>query len=94
MLGFCAKTAVYPFDTTKKRLQVVGFEKGRLEMGQTLPHKGMWACMTTTVKNEGLKGLYRGFLPGMIKAVATTSVNFWFYEYAISVLAIRHRRND
>ena len=73
-------------------VQVVGFEKGRAEMGRTIRYKGVSDCVSKILKHEGFRGLFRGLSPAAIKAIATTAVNFWFYEYAIK-LFIRYRKN-
>ena len=90
LAGLCAKTAVYPFDTTKKRLQVEGFAEARATLGKTGAYKGMMDCMKQIVASEGARGLFKGLGPGLLKAVATTSINFWLYEYAIRLIALRH----
>ena len=90
LAGLCAKTLVFPFDTIKKRLQVQGFEQGRKGMGRTEHYSGMWDCLVKIVRNEGARGLFKGLSPGLVKAVATTSINFWFYEYACQFIALRH----
>ncbi len=85
MAGLCAKIAVFPFDTTKKRMQVSGFSEGRRGMGRTLHCHGMLDCMRATVRTEGPRGLFKGLSPGLIKAVIVTSINFWLYEWCIQV---------
>jgi len=89
LAGLCAKVAVYPFDTTKKRLQVAGFEAGRRDMGRTGAYNGMVHCLSEIVRWEGLRGLFKGLSPGLIKAVATTSINFWLYELCTDALAAK-----
>jgi solute carrier family 25 thiamine pyrophosphate transporter 19 len=91
LAGLCAKAAVYPFDTTKKRLQVAGFDAGRLGMGKTGSYRGMIHCLRETVRGEGLRGLFKGLSPGLIKAVATTSINFSLYELCVDALCWSRR---
>ena len=88
LAGLCAKTIVFPFDTTKKRLQVQGFEQGlKKGMGKMDAYNGMIDCMLKIVRNEGYRGLFKGLSPALVKAVATTSINFWFYEYVCHFLS-------
>lgn len=91
LAGLCAKVAVFPFDTTKKRLQVHGFQHGRAGLGHTPQYKGMIDCIRQILKSEGIRGLFKGLTPGLVKAVSTTSINFWFYEYFLLILALRHQ---
>lgn len=91
LAGLGAKLAVYPFDTTKKRLQIQGFELGRRAFGRTDTYSGMVDCLRKTFRQEGLRGLYRGLTPGLLKAVVTTSINFWLYEYSCRLITYCHR---
>ena len=34
LAGICAKTFVYPFDVARKRLQIQGFQHGRIGFGK------------------------------------------------------------
>ena len=88
LAGLCAKTAVYPFDTTKKRMQVSGFGRGRAALGRTIDHCGMLECMRTTVRGEGARGLFKGLPVALLKAVATTSINFALYEYCVEAIKL------
>lgn len=87
LAGLGAKTLIYPLDTVKKRLQVQGFGGGRSNMGETRAYGGMRDCFRKVLAQEGVSGLYKGCVPGLLKAVATTAVNFAFYEYACRALA-------
>jgi hypothetical protein len=44
------------FDTIKVRLQTT----------DKLQFKGPWACLSQTLKNEGIKGLYKGATPPLV----------------------------
>ena len=92
LAGLCAMTLAFPFDTTKKRLQVQGFEKGRRGMGRTEVYSGMVDCVVKTVKHEGWQGLFKGLSPGLLKAGVTTSINFWLYEYVCHMIAFTNKQ--
>ncbi|XP_012271586.1 mitochondrial thiamine pyrophosphate carrier isoform X2 [Orussus abietinus] len=88
--GLVAKTAVYPFDLARKRMQIQGFEEGRVGFGKFFRCKGMVDCLVVTVKDEGIKGLFKGLVPSQLKAAATTALHFTVYEQTV-LLIQRHR---
>jgi len=89
--GLCAKTVIYPLDTVKKRLQVGGWDKGRAGMGETPRYSGMFQCIRDIRRREGVFGLFKGFFPGAVKAVSTSSLHFCFYEYVCYFIAVSYR---
>ncbi|TNN06575.1 Mitochondrial thiamine pyrophosphate carrier isoform 3 [Schistosoma japonicum] len=97
--GLLAKTIVYPLDLAKKRLEIRGFEKSRINFGElpkgytpstyknihlTQLHRSQYFasffCLTDIVKQQGVRGLYKGWIPSALKATLTTGLTFWFYE--------------
>ena len=68
-------------DTIRKRLQVQGFEEGRRNLGATQKYTGMIHCIATMYKNEnGLRGFYKGYVPGMAKAFLASGLYFSLFE--------------
>ncbi|KAF7384217.1 mitochondrial thiamine pyrophosphate carrier [Vespula maculifrons] len=84
--GLMAKTFIYPMDLARKRLQIQGFEYGRKEFGKFFKCKGLIDCLRVTIRDEGIKGLFKGLLPSQLKAALTTALHFTFYEQALLVL--------
>jgi solute carrier family 25 thiamine pyrophosphate transporter 19 len=78
--GVLAKSLTYPLDTVRKRLQIQGFELGRMGMGETHKYSGMRDCFTKIIQNEGYKGFFKGLVPGNLKAALSTVLYFQFYE--------------
>ncbi|BAM83499.1 similar to mitochondrial calcium-dependent solute carrier [Cyanidioschyzon merolae strain 10D] len=71
--GFIASTlgqmAAYPFDTCRVRMQVDEGSGGRFRQ-----------VFRTVLKEEGIRGLYRGLVPNILKAWPTVAVSFYAYE--------------
>ncbi|UJR15182.1 hypothetical protein I4U23_002143 [Adineta vaga] len=78
--GLFAKLVVYPFDITKKRLEVVTFEEARSKFGQTRVYSGMTNCFSEIIRSEGFVGLYKGITPSLIKAYLSTAITLSIYE--------------
>lgn len=55
-----AKTAVFPLDLIRKRLQVQGPTREKYVHKNIPVYKGVFNAMRAIVKNEGKRGLYRG----------------------------------
>lgn len=78
--GVAAKTLVYPFDLAKKRLQIQGFEEARKPFGKVEKFTGLLNCFSVTIKKEGMRGIYKGYVPSMWKAAASSGTIFFLYE--------------
>lgn len=84
--GFIAKTIVYPFDLARKRLQIQGFQHGRKGFGKFFQCNGLLDCLRVTVKEEGVKGLFKGLVPSQVKATTTSALHFTVYEQVLLLL--------
>lgn len=81
-----SKTAVYPLDTTRKRLQVQGPTRS-LYVHRNIPaYKGVIQTLTTIWMKEGRKGMYRGLTVSLLKAAPASAVTMWTYERSMAAL--------
>lgn len=84
--GFLAKTAVYPFDLARKRMQLQGFEHGRKNFGVFFRCRQFSDCLIVTIKHEGVRGLFKGLVPSQVKAIVTGAMHFSVYEQTLRLL--------
>lgn len=84
--GFLAKTIVYPFDLARKRLQIQGFQQGRKGFGKFFQCNGLLDCLKVTIKEEGVRGLFKGLVPSQVKAAIATALHFTAYEQVLLLL--------
>ncbi|KCV71638.1 hypothetical protein H696_01055 [Fonticula alba] len=47
----------------------------------------MWACARMTVRQEGMRGLFRGLTPTLVKAVPASAITFYVYELAFKTFS-------
>ncbi len=83
-----SKTAVFPLDTVRKRLQVQGPTRDKYVSGKRMPvyDRGILNTLTTIVQKEGTRGLYRGLTVSLIKAAPASAVTMWTYERVLGAL--------
>lgn len=83
-----SKTAVFPLDTVRKRLQVQGPTRQKYVGGHKTPvyDQGVSGTIRTIVRREGSRGLYRGLGVSLIKAAPASAVTMWTYERALNVI--------
>lgn len=75
--GFVSAALTYPTDLIRRRMQLQGM-KG----GHDLPvYRNTWHCITSTVKQEGARGLYKGMVPCFLKVVPSMAISFTTYEF-------------
>jgi solute carrier family 25 thiamine pyrophosphate transporter 19 len=92
-----SKTAVFPFDTVRKRLQVQGPTRRRYISGERIPvySRGVLGTLMMILHKEGSAGLYRGLTVGLLKAAPASAVTMWTYEQALHMLErVEERRNQ
>lgn len=81
-----SKTAVFPLDTIRKRLQVQGPTRSRYVHRNIPTYSGVAEAMREIVRCEGVKGLYRGLPVSLIKAAPASAATMWTYERAMLVM--------
>ena len=90
--GMASKFFVYPLDMAKKRLQVQGFESARLHFGATQKYSGLISCLVQVGREQGLRGLYKGLTPGLLKSAMVAGCNFSVYEQVCHLLVVMKTR--
>ncbi|KAG8277059.1 hypothetical protein J6590_050896 [Homalodisca vitripennis] len=84
--GFTAKIITYPMDLSRKRLQLQGFQRARIGFGKNFLCSSLTTCLSETVKEEKLLGLFKGLMPSLLKASIVNALIFTFYEKTHSIL--------
>ncbi|PUU73003.1 mitochondrial carrier domain-containing protein [Tuber borchii] len=77
--GMIGKIIEYPFDTVKVRLQSQPDD-------QPLRYRGPLDCFKQSLKQDGIRGLYRGISPPLVGAAAENSALFFSYNIAQNLL--------
>lgn len=79
-----SKTTIFPLDLVRKRLQVQGPTRHLYAHGPTLPEYreglGIGGTVRMILREEGVRGLYRGLGISLVKAAPTSAVTMWVYE--------------
>lgn len=83
--GFFSKMAVYPFDLVRKRLQMEG--SYRAESNNTMRHSWL-SCLMSIVKQEGIRSLYKGLAPSLLKVAPANAVTFMIFEETKDLLIV------
>lgn len=90
-----AKTAVFPLDLVRKRIQVQGPTRTRYVYGDIPEYKTTLGALRSIVMREGFRGLYKGLPISLIKAAPGSAVTIWTYERALTfMMRSRERQQD
>ncbi|KAJ7950246.1 Mitochondrial substrate carrier family protein [Quillaja saponaria] len=73
--GIASSTATFPLDLVRRRMQLEG-AGGRARVYNT----GLFGTFGHILRNEGLRGIYRGILPEYYKVVPSVGIVFMTYE--------------
>uniref|UniRef100_A0A0A9W411 Mitochondrial thiamine pyrophosphate carrier n=1 Tax=Lygus hesperus TaxID=30085 RepID=A0A0A9W411_LYGHE len=88
--GFVSKTAIYPLDLIRRRMQFQGFQDARIGYGKNFTCWGFVHCIRITVAEEGVRGLFKGYIPSAVKTTISTSLYFTVYEQMCDLLKLMH----
>lgn len=62
-------------DVLRRRMQVTGMSSIDYK------YNGTWDAVKTMVRNEGIRGLYKGMIPNYLKVAPAMGVSFVTYEW-------------
>ncbi|EIW83005.1 mitochondrial carrier [Coniophora puteana RWD-64-598 SS2] len=75
LAGSISQTLTYPFDVLRRKMQVTGMKSGGMAK-----YNGAFDALFSIVRTEGLKGLYRGLWPNLLKVAPSIATSFFTYE--------------
>jgi solute carrier family 25 phosphate transporter 23/24/25/41 len=75
MAGFSSVSFTYPTDLIRRRLQLQGFH-------ESVPkYKGILDCFQKIIRQDGVRGLYRGLGACYLKIFPTIGIQFLVIEH-------------
>lgn len=75
--GSAAKTAVAPLSRVTILMQVQSMRPHKYDDGRSPNNKNLWASLTKIVKEEGVRGLFRGNLATLVHRFPYAGVTFY-----------------
>ncbi|KAI0330140.1 mitochondrial carrier [Cubamyces sp. BRFM 1775] len=74
LAGSISQTLTYPFDVLRRKMQVTGMNA----LGYK--YNGALDALRSIIRTEGIKGLYRGLWPNLLKVAPSIATSFFTYE--------------
>ncbi|KAJ6593873.1 mitochondrial carrier [Mycena capillaripes] len=76
LAGSISQTLTYPFDVLRRKMQVTGMKSS----GLGIKYTGAIDALQGIVRTEGIRGLYRGLWPNLLKVAPSIATSFAVYE--------------
>ncbi|KAJ6586894.1 mitochondrial carrier domain-containing protein [Mycena vulgaris] len=76
LAGSISQTLTYPFDVLRRKMQVTGMKSS----GLGIKYTGAIDALQGIVRTEGIRGLYRGLWPNLLKVAPSIATSFFCYE--------------
>lgn len=81
--GSFGASVVYPINLIRTRLQAQGTKAHPRVYGSAMD------CARITIRKEGVKGLFKGITPNLLKVIPSVSITYVVYENAKTMLHLR-----
>lgn len=81
-----AKTAVFPLDLVRRRIQVQGPTRTRYVYNDIPEYSSALRALATIVRTEGFLALYKGLPISLMKAAPASAVTLWTYEQTLGLM--------
>lgn len=78
--GAFGASVVYPLNVLRTRLQTQGTKM------HPVRYTGIWDVANKTLHNEGVRGLYKGLMPNLLKVAPALSITWMVYENAKRIM--------
>jgi len=86
--GAVAQTCTYPFDVLRRRFQIKSMN------GMGFQYTSIWNAITTIVSEEGVRGLYKGIMPNLLKVAPSMASSWLSFEMTRDFLVSLSPEND
>lgn len=81
-----AKTAVFPLDLVRKRLQVQGPTRSRYIHTNIPEYNGVLRTLVQIYRREGYRGWYRGLTVSLLKNAPASAITMYVYERSLHMM--------
>ncbi|KAF7561277.1 hypothetical protein G7046_g2893 [Stylonectria norvegica] len=86
LASILSKTAVFPLDLVRKRIQVQGPTRSKYVYQNIPVYTTAFKAIKMIMRNEGVRGLYNGLPITLIKAAPASAVTLWTYEQSLLLM--------
>ena len=89
MSGIISSILLFPADSIRRRIQVEKVLQHQMEVDHIVNNKKSGAIneITRVLRAHGVKGLYRGLVPELLKVTPMVSITFCVYEFSYDLLS-------
>ena len=80
--GICCTTLAYPMEMIRRKLQTQGVS------GRPVLYSGIADCASQVLREQGVRGLFAGLVPNLVKAPFSVGIMFLVYEEILRVTQV------
>ncbi|KPM35629.1 Mitochondrial thiamine pyrophosphate carrier 1 [Neonectria ditissima] len=86
LASILSKTAVFPLDLVRKRIQVQGPTRSKYAYNNIPEYSTAREAIRSILRTEGFRGLYKGLGISLIKSAPASAITLWTYEQSLGFM--------